>query len=419
MLITSKRTWGHYSMLGAYPRPMIDGERMQEQNPVPIWMPRGIQLRQAFFSRASLEKVVSTRVFVSDTASFLGAIFKYENGTERAVGECRVGRVAEVVCESPRYICITAPLPWSSLCQCNFRQFVTQVRFVQRMCEGGRGCCHPMVGEMRFWLTDINNVVLLFRPRGHPSSAGVRVMFHLPAIDGGPGRPIILEDHLEAYGPIWVPGQAEISGMAMTWNHTIDPTVQSPVQGDVVARATNAHEFAVARALVGYYCRELQENPMATALVGGQPAGRYHVHEATVEPEPTSAEESQEAFPPWSLAWGLMHARMGPLVKAGKIGAHQAMAMAGVFATNQVPNPLTWFDPSKPHPPVVMIRGPDAVYFSLHPLPLPPMWQPPPEPVAQVVPVPVLGETPGPVTVGSRKRRREGGREEDEEEDDG
>jgi hypothetical protein len=439
MLITSKKTWGPYTMLGAYPRPLFNGLRMEQQNPVPNGMIRYLQSRKAFFSRASLEKVVSTRVFVSDTATFLGAIFKYEDGTERAVGECRVGLVEETVCESPGYICLTAPLPWSSICECNFKQYITHVRFVQHMCPGDRGCCHPMIGELRFWLNDIDNLVLLFRPKGTPS-AGLPVSVVVPETRRATTPAV--DEGLDVYGPIWVPGQAqaEIKGMAFTQDFII-AHIEKPMLEDAEARAMAAHANAVDHALIGIDWMEPQETPMATALVNGKPAGRWHTHEMTVEPESTSAaaywmataEGYQLALTQRQQARAHMRVQLLPLVEAGNIQAYQAEMMADEFAFKEVPMPLTVFNYSQrvvfaqvvvvpPPPPLVNQRPPQTQVQAPsqpgdHAPPGPAVAQAPPPPASQAPPEPELQEIPGPAVAGpsrpetaasgSRKRSRE------------
>ena len=340
MLITSKQTWGPYTMLGAYPRPHDNvGRYMEEQNRLPEGMPLCIDERLAYFSRASLEKVVSTRVFVSDTATFLGAIFKYENGTEQAVGECRVDLAEETVCDRPMYACITAPLPWGSICDCKHRQYITRVRFVQRRCERGRGCCHPMVGEMRFWLTDISNIVVLFRPEGIAPPAGLRVSFSMPSLGAEPGLPVIREGGA-AYGPIWVPGEAAITGLALTTEGFIGDT-EIPVRGHVEGKVMKAHAGAVAYVLAGREFAQGRMHPLATALVNGKPPGRYHVHdEMTGQPAPTAAERHEAALARRDTVRESMRHQLGHLVASGAITFYQADVMAHGWAGIQVPLPL-------------------------------------------------------------------------------
>jgi len=154
MYDTKPNYWRHISVLGAYPQeePSEDGTaafRHARSSSSPFWGP-------SYLSSAPLANVVRLQVFHasngSDRPLCRGILLEYENGAQRALGECRYGVDPTETWSRPTSICVmemTVP-----------RQSGNGTRTVMHV-SGASSCshkhdddgwaCFAMVGNLEFW----------------------------------------------------------------------------------------------------------------------------------------------------------------------------------------------------------------------------------------------------------------------------
>ncbi|RFU24599.1 hypothetical protein B7463_g11741, partial [Scytalidium lignicola] len=139
------------SVIGAYPK--------HESRPIAPFRhpaPDEPPFRDAYFSSAPLEKVTRVQVFYGEENTYCrGILFKYENGAQQAVGQCRLGIDPHKTCVKPSSFCFTYE---------SYYRPRTEVRLqtvkVEFTCEAEHNydkdhwTCFTMSGMLRFWFTD-------------------------------------------------------------------------------------------------------------------------------------------------------------------------------------------------------------------------------------------------------------------------
>lgn len=110
---------------------------------------------QLYFASASLDRVASTEVFLDRTkTSCRGILIRYEDGTERALGQCRVGVDPSEACVRPqqiRYLDVSWALIEEGLnCRTavEFRSAETHVSVKKDW------LCSNMEGYLKFWFNE-------------------------------------------------------------------------------------------------------------------------------------------------------------------------------------------------------------------------------------------------------------------------
>lgn len=109
-----------------------------------------------YFSSARLESVHTAKVFFRSQGSKFctGVIFQYENGGQRAVGQCRPTSDACVEYSSPSFICITKA---TSIRGYDVKTYQSTVEFFGaegHHSEDSARCCHAMSGAvLYFWFS--------------------------------------------------------------------------------------------------------------------------------------------------------------------------------------------------------------------------------------------------------------------------
>ncbi len=108
---------------------------------------------EANYSSASLQGVVRARTFLRRDGHCCAIILDYINGSQRAMGDCRVGIDPVETWNMPKYLCIlkttyTPPVSVSAL-------QTVKVRFSEREHQHAGSCwtCHAMGGNIEFWFT--------------------------------------------------------------------------------------------------------------------------------------------------------------------------------------------------------------------------------------------------------------------------
>jgi hypothetical protein len=111
------------------------------------------------FSSASLEAVKFAAVFLQEGSTLCrGVLFEYDNGAQRAVGECRIGVQASTTYATPSVLCVFGEPELAS-------EAVT-VEFAKsdhHHEDAGGWDCYPMSGVLNFWFT-YNQTYLDFKP---------------------------------------------------------------------------------------------------------------------------------------------------------------------------------------------------------------------------------------------------------------
>jgi len=143
------------SVFGAYPRKTPSGDKIAAfRHPRSSSAP----FQDAYLSSAPLESVVRLQVFHAgdggDGSLCRGILLDYENGAQRALGQCRYNVDPTETYSQPAFICIlettTPPRPgWNKQ-----RQAVR----VEGACgehghDGDGWTCFTMEGNLEFWFT--------------------------------------------------------------------------------------------------------------------------------------------------------------------------------------------------------------------------------------------------------------------------
>lgn len=111
--------------------------------------------RRPLFSSAPLSGVVRAEIFRDAGTGFCqGILFTYTNGSQRALGQCRVGIDASITCKTPTYICIAnfqhSPPKRGYRLQVSEVQVTHALEHTHRF-QGVQWECFPMRGWLEFW----------------------------------------------------------------------------------------------------------------------------------------------------------------------------------------------------------------------------------------------------------------------------
>ena len=153
----------HVSYLAAYPR---GGEKPSSSlgETHPFDRPQSaIPFRMANYSSASLEGVVRARTFLRQNDDCRAIVLEYSNGSQRAMGDCRLGIDPVEIWNTPTCICIFKttynPRPLAVALQ------VVKVRFSEREHQHTEPgwTCHAMRGNIEFWYTHDETCIGILR----------------------------------------------------------------------------------------------------------------------------------------------------------------------------------------------------------------------------------------------------------------
>ena len=139
------------SSLAAYPR---GGEKPSSAlgETHPFDRPQSfIPFHSANYSSASLEGVVRARTFLRQNDDCRAIVLEYSNGSQRAMGDCRLGIDPVEIWNMPKCICVfktTHTLPPSAAALQGVK-----IRFSEREHQHAEPgwTCHAMRGNIEFW----------------------------------------------------------------------------------------------------------------------------------------------------------------------------------------------------------------------------------------------------------------------------
>lgn len=116
-------------------------------------------INHACFSSAPLQSVVSTQAFYdAETRVHRGIVINYQDGTRRALGQCRVGLDPFKYCASPSRVCFTLPDPVQRRTRLHQEfsvkfEFGTDVEHTHDGADNLEWICSPMKGILQFWFS--------------------------------------------------------------------------------------------------------------------------------------------------------------------------------------------------------------------------------------------------------------------------
>lgn len=134
------------SVLGLYP---------QKWRTIRSTLPSPLQaslFRGTLFSEAPLEKVEHALTFLDTKTRFcVGILLKYQNGAQRALGQCRVGIDMVHYCETPAYILYAPSTYSSSKVETKLRSVKVQFERVYTGVSQPRWTRSEMEGIIQMW----------------------------------------------------------------------------------------------------------------------------------------------------------------------------------------------------------------------------------------------------------------------------
>ncbi|KAL7924041.1 hypothetical protein ACQKWADRAFT_35977 [Trichoderma austrokoningii] len=118
--------------------------------------------KEACFSSASLENVTFLHIYTdADTGFCRGILVEYSNGSQRALGECRIGLDPVNTCKNPACLCFTAItriLAGTPIVLKGTKVSSSAYQSVHTHDEEGWTCL-PMRGAVEFWFTNRQSVL--------------------------------------------------------------------------------------------------------------------------------------------------------------------------------------------------------------------------------------------------------------------
>ncbi|KAH8683684.1 hypothetical protein BGZ61DRAFT_424986 [Ilyonectria robusta] len=120
--------------------------------------------RFTFFSSGSLEAVFSTTVFYDEETGFcMGILIKYNDGTRRALGQCRLGVDPTQYCTAPTHLChypITHQRPGERFPEEGFiAEFTTDLKHGHNEEAAREWECCQVKGNLQFWFHHTKSVL--------------------------------------------------------------------------------------------------------------------------------------------------------------------------------------------------------------------------------------------------------------------
>jgi hypothetical protein len=152
------------SVFGAYPTEA--GEKNWPTTPFSQPLIDDPPFPYAYFSLAPLERVNRVSIFNDELSGFcVGILFKYQNGAQRSLGQCRIGVDPFKDCTKPSRICFRRRT--YGRCGTPARLQATMVKSTNGQKHGhdeqqGWTCCQ-MQGRLEFWFSceETNLAVIL------------------------------------------------------------------------------------------------------------------------------------------------------------------------------------------------------------------------------------------------------------------
>ncbi|POR37352.1 Uncharacterized protein TPAR_02437 [Tolypocladium paradoxum] len=155
MLIFTMEELNGVKTIGSYSPRAAQGRYSTSVAQLPRSWPDSTPFDDPYFASAPLEKVVQVTVFTRNSSpGCRGFLFEYENGAQRAVGDCRLGSDACTTYSRPRSMCTRLGEPGvdSEIAR---DLSTTSIEF-SGLTEHGHGLgegyhCFPMSGVLKFW----------------------------------------------------------------------------------------------------------------------------------------------------------------------------------------------------------------------------------------------------------------------------
>lgn len=153
MLVHDSPKWCLFSVFGVDPRVDADFDIR------PFTPTTSPPIHHACFSSAPLQSAVSTQAFYdAETRVHRGIIINYQDGTRRALGQCRVGLDPFKYCASPSRVCFTLPDPAQRRTRLHQEfsvkfEFGTDMEHTHDGTDNLEWICSPMKGILQFWFS--------------------------------------------------------------------------------------------------------------------------------------------------------------------------------------------------------------------------------------------------------------------------
>ncbi|KAH6989261.1 hypothetical protein BKA56DRAFT_727767 [Ilyonectria sp. MPI-CAGE-AT-0026] len=153
ILVHDSPKWCLFSVFGIDPREDADFEIK------PFAPLTSAPINHACFSSAPLQSIASTQAFYDrDTKVHRGILITYQDGTRRALGQCRVGLDPFRHCATPSRVCFTLPDPAQRRIRLHQEfgvkfEFGTDVEHTHDGTDNLEWICSPMEGVLQFWFS--------------------------------------------------------------------------------------------------------------------------------------------------------------------------------------------------------------------------------------------------------------------------
>lgn len=130
--------------------------------------PSNIPSGPALFSSVSLESVTCIEIFEGiKTGTPAGILFYYENGAQRAVGNCRIGLDSAQTYIKPTRLCWQSiskrPNSMRAICKLDSGDY-SKHQHRTHLTQNDIWVCNALEGTMEFWFSQEDSSILIHHP---------------------------------------------------------------------------------------------------------------------------------------------------------------------------------------------------------------------------------------------------------------